>query len=285
MANSRLPKLSFKFFSLGLVVCSLALFSSSASRNLFDFSTSTNQLDLLQQKSAADGSTTSRTSKDFLKESPTKVVPGQMTEKQKTHSQLYDKDYDLPQRLDLPGPKNKNQAEVQTVMGTPMEALSDTDPLPTMTDVFRSLSCSADAIVVGTVSSKTSQLMDKRQFVFTEYDFVVTEVLKDNRAAPIVLNQSVTVVRPGGTVEIDGQIVRALDDSFRPLLTDNSYLLFLKYLPKTKSYDSVILKGSFKVKDNRLIKLTGAWIPGFDSTDAGPSIESIRTLTGSSCSK
>ena len=284
MAKSRLPKLSFKFLSLSLVVGSLALFSSSASRNLFDFSTSTNQLDLLQQKGVANGSIVSRTSKDFQQEHPTKVVPGQMTEKQKIHSQLYDKKYDLPQRLDLPDPKNKHQAEALTVVGTPMEVFSDTDPPPTVTDVFRSLSCSADAIVVGTVSGKTSQLMDKRQFVFTEYDFVVTEVLKDNRAAPIVLNRTVAVVRPGGTVEIDGRIVRAVDDSFRPLLTDNSYLLFLKYLPKTNSYDSVILKGSFKVKDKQLIKLTGAWIPGFDSADSGPSIESIRTLTGSSCS-
>jgi hypothetical protein len=263
----------------------LALFSSSPARNLFDFSTSTNQLDLLQQKSADGSPTTSRTSKDFQKELPTKIVPGQMTEKQKTHSQLYDKDYDLPQRLDLHDPKNKNQAEGLTTIGTPMVAYSDTDPQPTATDAFRRLSCSADAIVVGTVSGKTSQLMNSRQFVFTEYDFFVNEVLKDNQAAPIVLNQPITVVRPGGTVEIDGRIVRAVDDSFRPLTTDNSYLLFLKYLPKTKSYDSAILRGSFKVKDNQLNKLTGGWIPGFDSEDAGPSIESIRTITGSSCSK
>lgn len=285
MANSRLPRLSFKFLSLILVVCALALFSTSASRSLFDFSTKTNQLDILQQKVVTNGSIISRTSKDFQQESPTKVVPGQMTEKQKTHSQLYDKKYDLPQKLDLPDPKNKHQSEALTAIGTPMEVFSDTDPLPTVTDVFRNLSCSADVIVVGTVSGKTSQLMNSRQFVFTEYDFVVNEVLKDNRAAPIVLNQPITVVRPGGTVEIDGRIVRAVDDSFRPLLTDNSYLLFLKYLPKTKSYDSVILKGSFKVKGNQLIKLTGTWIPGFDSEDSGPSIESIRTMTGSSCPK
>lgn len=262
----------------------MALFSSSASRNLFDFATSKNQLELLQQK-VVDGSKTSRTNQDFKKDPPTKIVPGQLTEKQKAHSQLYDKDYDLPQRLDLPGPKIKNQAEVQTILATPMEILAENAPVPTVTDVFRGLSCSADAIVVGTVSGKTSQLMEKRQFIFTEYDFVVTEVLKDNRAAPIVLNQPLTVVRPGGTVEIDGQAVRAADDSYRPLLTDNSYLLFLKYLPKTKSYSSDMSKGSFKLKDNQLIKLFGLGMPGFDSEDAGPSIESIRTLTGSSCSK
>jgi len=290
MPKSGLTRLSLRFVSLALLVLSLTLFSAGATRSVFDFSSRTNQLALLQpmqQKGGANGSVNSSASQDSLQEAATKIVPGQMTEKQKSHSLLYDKEYDLPQRLDLP-PDAKGrpqQSDLRTLIGTPLQAFSDTDPPPTLTDVLRNLSCSADAIVLGTVTGKTSQLMNSRQFVFTDYDFVVDEIYKDNASAPIRVSQTITVVRPGGAVEIDGRVVRAIDESYEPLLTDNHYLLFLKYLPKTDSYDSGLPRGSFKVKDNKLIKLTGLWIPGFDSERVGPFIESIRVAIGSSCKK
>ena len=51
---------------------------------------------------------------------------------------------------------------------------------PTFSERITNLSCDADAIVVGEVTSKSSQLTEDQDFIFTDYELKVEEVIKNN---------------------------------------------------------------------------------------------------------
>lgn len=111
----------------------------------------------------------------------------------------------------------------------------------------------ADAIVLGTVYSKSSQLTDNGKFVFTDYEFVAEEVLKGTSAKA---QTTITVTRPGGKILLEGQQVEVRVESFRPLQTGGRYVLFLNEIPSTHAFQAVNQKGSFEVTNGRVEVLT-----------------------------
>jgi hypothetical protein len=63
-------------------------------------------------------------------------------------------------------------------------------------------------------------------------------------------------------VQFDKKSVRALDESLEPLRIGNRYLLFLKYIAATASYEAFNSSGSFQISDKKTIKLTKESLPG-----------------------
>jgi hypothetical protein len=116
-------------------------------------------------------------------------------------------------------------------------------------------------VAIVQIKEKTSQLTENREFIFSDYTATVTEVLKNNNAAALTATGSIVITRPGGKVRIGDRAVGALDSSFQPLSVNNSYLVFLKYLPATGAY-TTIRRGSFLLSNNELTKLTEEHIPG-----------------------
>jgi len=210
------------------------------------------------------------------KEPGTKIEPGVMSEKQKEHSKLYDNYYTKGQgRLDE-DPQSQRVRDFQANMYKPSGLEPVVDPI-SIEQFMQRQSCAADAVVAGEVIDKASQLVASAQFLFTEYTVRITDVYKNNALSEVLPGSEITVVRPGGKAEIRGRIVKTIDGRFLPLTVGSRVLLFLKYLPKTGSYDSALNRGSFEFHKDILVPLTDQVVSGFDSKNGvqfGPNITS-----------
>jgi hypothetical protein len=159
--------------------------------------------------------------------------------------------------------------EVGTQGGDPSETPFDFQKF------LREMAGEADAVVIGTVKNKSSQLTEDEDYVFTDYDMTVVEVLKDNAAAPVQTNKEIVVTRPGGTILLNGRIVEALDESFQPLRKKNQYLLFLRFIPSTGSYEALNSKAGFRIGADKISKLTKEPL-AFDEAGVASFINEVR---------
>jgi hypothetical protein len=106
-----------------------------------------------------------------------------------------------------------------------------------MQGYLNELTCRADAVVIGKVQAKSSQLIEEGTFVFTDYEILVEAVLK-SPLSQINQNGSITVTRVGGTVGLNGHIVRAIDHRQEPLAVGGEYLLYLRSISTTGSFQA-----------------------------------------------
>lgn len=176
------------------------------------------------------------------------------TEKQRLHGKIH-KEYQTGRDL-------CEQAAVATgdftVQSTGLRELPAVPPNPQgYPDWFlRVFAYDADAVVVGVMKSKSSALVEDRSFIFSDFQMEVQEVLKDSTAAHILPNTEITVTRPGGTLELKGKVVRAIDVDFKPFEIAGRYLLFLHFIPDTGAYRA-FSEQSFELSDRGAAKLTG----------------------------
>jgi len=188
------------------------------------------------------------------KDVPTPVQEGVMTERQREHSKLYP-----------PSPRGKKLSDypkgMEILIGLPMPEQPTSNRTPSSFEFLTKLACDAEAVVLGVVESKTSQLTEKGDFIFTDYDFRVQEILKNNPGAAIQSSDTIIVTRPGGSVSLKGQIYRVKDKSFRNLQPGKTYLLFLNFIPNTKAYKAINSEGSFLIGENAVSRLTDEEIP------------------------
>jgi hypothetical protein len=197
---------------------------------------------------------------------PTVVKKGQVTDKEHEYSKEYKELYierkgrklsEISQVAALSG----NTQEVRVIIGEPNVPTIIPKPAASSSEFLRDLSCKADAIVFGYVKNKSAHLTEDETFVFTEYEFSVQEILKDNSASPIEINNSIQLTRPGGVIKLDSQIIRVEDRSYAPLQMKNKYLLFLRFLPSTNGYVVSSFKGDFMLQGNSFKKLSLRALP------------------------
>jgi hypothetical protein len=186
-----------------------------------------------------------------VKDEPTLVQPGQATEKQKEFSKVYKKLYSefKGRKLSVAGERGRikgGEGEVGVTIGSPNIPTFGPEKSFTPTGVLTSLSCRADAIVRGHPSRKTANLTDDETFVYTEYDFLVKEVIK-NTGRSIDTDVIIQVTRPGGLIKLNDQVIRVEDKSYRALETDAEYVLFLKYVPTANGFIVADATGDFRL--------------------------------------
>ncbi len=160
--------------------------------------------------------------------------------------------YDLVQKRAAEG--DGDEINIESLPGTP--ELSPSGEASPASDRLVMNAAQADAVVIGVVSGKTSQLNDAETFVFTDYNVTVVEVLKNNISSPIRLDSPITVTRAGGIVQLEGHVVRAVDRTAKPLQIGDKYLLFLRYLPATSAYLASEGPSSFKLEGDKVVTLT-----------------------------
>src|SRR4030095_5780888 len=102
-------------------------------------------------------------------EAPT-LQTGVLTEKQKRHSKLY-KEYRRDKKIP------QEAAEIDFDFGITIGAglpggMPGVTP-PTFSERITKFTCDSDAIVVGEVTSKSSQLTEDQDFIFTDYELKV----------------------------------------------------------------------------------------------------------------
>jgi hypothetical protein len=204
------------------------------------------------------------------------------TQKQKEHSKLY-KEYKRDQKLSALAATATD--DVTIIEGIGQKVFQPNAPRLNFKTLINELACKADAVVIGVVKNKTSQLTENEEFIFTDYELLVEDVLKDNPAVPIQKNTSIIITRPGGTIQINNRKVSALDEAFKPLGVEGHYLLFLRFIPVTGAYKASSSTGSYQLKTNKIFKLTEESLPPKLETghDAGAFIIDVRRAINGVC--
>ena len=145
-------------------------------------------------------------------------------------------------------------------------------PLPS---IVSELTGAADAIVMASFVSKSSQLTSNGSYIFTDYELRTEEVLKDSGPGALKPERIITVTRPGGKVLLYGHSATYTELAFKPLLPGHRYLLFLKYLPTTGTYRAVSHEASFDITDTNVETLTEGSARAFEK-EVSAFITSVR---------
>jgi hypothetical protein len=189
-------------------------------------------------------------------EEPTPIREGVMTPKEIEHGRIYKKEYEWRR-----GPKLAHfrpGEDIEIVVAPPsIPGLPGSQPINTPT-LLRDFYCAADAVVIGTISNKASQLTEDGTFVFTTYSLSVTQVLKSPDPGQILPGAGKEVTRPGGSVLLNGRIIRAVDQSFEPLRLGEQYLLFLGGVQRTGAFKPFRRGTDFKISGEKFAPLGGS---------------------------
>jgi hypothetical protein len=189
-------------------------------------------------------------------ETATRVQEGVMTDQQKKHSKLYKRYKGIAKVRDLIRQDANSSGELTVTVLPGSPELSPEGQSKNAFSLLDNLAAKADAVIIGNVTDKESQLTEDGTFVFTDYAMKVEEVLMDNSKAHIELQRSLTVTGPGGKIVLNGRRVSVTDRSFKPMTTGGRYLFFLKYVADTGAYQAVSENGSFELIDNNAVLLT-----------------------------
>jgi len=113
---------------------------------------------------------------------------------------------------------------------------------------YEQLACSADAVVTGHTSVWVAHLNSSGHGIYTDYDFAVDTVIKDNPKAPLSINQHIVMARPGGALQLGTGTIKIINirpSSFPHLETGNEYLIFVSFVPLSGGYQAADPFGSF----------------------------------------
>jgi len=222
---------------------------------------------------------------------PTVVHKGQVTEKERAYSKEYKELYPDREGRKLSGvvqlSKSKgNTREVGVTIGIPQTVTVGDMPFPTKAEFLSDLSCGADAVVLGSVRSKSAHMTDDETFIFTEYELLVKDVLKNNSASRIDIDASIQITRPGGLISLDGQVIRAEDLSYELLQADKEYLLFLRFVPGANGYVVSSPDGDFLLEQRTTRTLSKTALPdGLAGIDSTSLLSEVRKSLSVGCGK
>lgn len=217
-------------------------------------------------------------------EPATPIQENVMPEKQRKHSRIF-RGYGAATQGRRLRDLVAERGDVDVMIG------ADEVPTPPSFDLdryLRGLTCKADAVVVATLRSKSSHLIEEGTFVFTDYELAVSQVLKNNAAAPLQPGALVTFTSPGGAVLLRGHIVRALDSRNEPLEAGYDYLLYLQFIPETQSYKSFSdsLNGdTFQLRGDTVVQASSKPLPlgGRGAAPAAPFLSKVRAAAEQTC--
>jgi hypothetical protein len=211
----------------------------------------------------------------------THVELGALSERQRVHSKLFAHYKQIRGGETIGGlvaeVKGKYKI-IGTGVGLPLTALITQSE--TAENFFRKLARESDGVIRGKVTKKTSQVTEDGSFIFTDYDIVVKEILKDNAAALLSLDTTITVTYPGGKVVLSGIVVNAFDDSYKPLpMNGSDVVLFLQLIPETAAYKVTRDTGGYELDGSTLRPLTGAQFPPGVLQNGNSLLQTLRAVS------
>src|SRR5215475_1810599 len=172
-----------------------------------------------------------------------------ISESSRTRGRLFSigsKDHDLVTEL-------RNEKEpLAIVVARPWKTFEWEDNLSDLNLYLNKTACRSEVIVVGGVISKTSQLTENRDYVFSDYEVKIEEVLKNNTSAKPETGGQIVVSSGGGTVKVGDLIIRLGDKSWAQYKKGVRYLFFLKYAPTAAVYQGIIGDNSFALYAERV---------------------------------
>ena len=126
---------------------------------------------------------------------------------------------------------------------------------------LRGISCDADAVVVATPQASETDITASGDFLYTDSRFQVESILKNT--TPVQLEDGgagIIVTRAGGDKIINGHRVRIQIVGFPQFAIGQRYMLFLGYLPATRTFQAFGV-GTFELVDGAAVPFD----PGFTS--------------------
>ena len=201
------------------------------------------------------------------KDEATVVQKGQVTDKEREYSKEYKKMYSFRKSRKFSEIIEESEhlrtttEELRSYLGIPGDFFLPNAPVITPAEFLAKLSCKADAIVVGSIKSKASHMTEDETFIYTEYEFTVQDILKNNSSSPIEVDKSIEITRPGGLIKLDNRRIRVEDQSYEPLQKNKEYLLFLRFVPTANGYMVASPAGDFVLENNSFKTLSKRELP------------------------
>ncbi|MBA3242265.1 MAG: hypothetical protein H0T60_13635 [Acidobacteria bacterium] len=216
-------------------------------------------------------------------EEATPIKKGVMTGKQKRHSKLFSK-FGTGKKIGELLIRNSDDLLIQ--LGTPMPGGDPGSPPLNRNRLLSETACGADAIIVGKVVSKDSQLTDNEEFIFTDYQIQVEDTLNNSSGIQVNPGDEITVTRPGGTIKLNNRIVKAVDKTLQPLSVGGHYVIFLQAVPETNSFKAVSNVGSFRLRNGKVAKFTEEPFAAlFEEESANTLLTEIRNVIAGGCDR
>jgi hypothetical protein len=135
--------------------------------------------------------------------------------------------------------------------------LGPVDAVTSADEIVSVLKKSAQIVISATVLSKQSQLTSDQRFIYSSYEMRISSLVKNDSSTALSIGDTITVIRPGGRVTFDGNVVRAVDAAYEALPGKNhEILLFLKHIPESSSFETIGPEGAFDISDSSLRPLT-----------------------------
>lgn len=202
------------------------------------------------------------------------------TAKQKEHGKLYRHGggRSLLERADT------ETGDIAVFADPPLEVLSaDYREPETPAALLQKRVCRLSAVVVGTLANETAQFNEDKDFVFTDYEVKIEEVVKDNPQSPIQVGGNITITRDGGILKLDGRTFKAELADFKAFTKGQRFLLLLRYLPATDSYIA-FAGGSFQLRENRVVPYLDT-ARGEIKDDPATFLNNVRVMAQNNCAK
>src|ERR1041384_448878 len=139
--------------------------------------------------------------------------------------------------------------------------------------------CAADAIFIGTVRDKSSQLTEDKTFIFTDYGFVIDTILRNDSPFALTPETAVVLSRIGGEVQINGRKVQAVADAAQPFEIGGRYLVFVTYLPERNTFAANNLAFGLKGKNVGGLSEQPQSKSLLRNKDADSLINSVKTIS------
>ena len=145
------------------------------------------------------------------------------------------------------------------------------------------LSCESDLVVVGKFGKATSYPTEDQGYIYSDLDFTVEEVVKNNPSAPVTAGQDITITRPGGLLTINGRHVYAVSESFPLFHLGQEALLYLRSLPSVGTY-SLRCPTGFLLSGENALPLDKILFGQFEGMKKGAVLDLAREAATLSCS-
>lgn len=209
----------------------------------------------------------------------TPVQLGVLTDRQRIHSKLYAHYLELTKNFTVSRSIARAESKVVGIDVHVGLGPALTEP-ETPESYFGELARESDVVIRGRVATKASQITEDDGFIFTDYEILVTEVLKNSNKIRLDSGTTLEVTCPGGKISVGGIIMKAIDHSFA-LLPQNSHdlVLFLKYVPETGAFRPAGATGSFELDGSMLRPLTGVGFPPGVLRDADSFLQTARAVS------
>lgn len=109
--------------------------------------------------------------------------------------------------------------------------------------------CESNLIVRGEVEQAQSVIHGDDQFIYSIYNFVITEVYRSSASKPINAGDKIELTGPGGTVILGTRRLRYLYPAIDQLQSKQEYVLHMQYDPEAGDFYLISSQGIYTLQD------------------------------------